>query len=345
MPGMPYHLEKGAWLSVVEDYLNGDALRALDALDELRSNTPIGAMNWIGTAALNGDPDYPDTVRRREHLEEDWLGYLPVDGQADRNPPGSFYDELTRLSGPEAIDNAWLHTGYAEHDTAPQRLQRLAGHLLADDHIGPYHWPNTGFWFQYFGDVEGIVRRTFIATIEAAFGIEHDAPRSTATRHLPIELYWKCPQRWFEGWITWRWDDQALNGQVTTLFCTPGSGKPLLENPMLGHDAVFDPTLLATGEQQQTPGPQPAPTGAQQAAKGMWVVSQEAHAQLPSLLGSEPSELGAWTVPAFGPTYVGVGDVVCVCPSEADGGVRPFGREWTPTSEPPAPAPTTGVEQ
>lgn len=344
MPGMPYHLEKGAWLSVVEDYLNGDAQRPLDALEQLRSNTPIAQMDWITTVSLDGDPDYPDTARRREHLEEDWLGYLPVAGQVEREAPGSFFDELTRLAGKTAVDTAWLEVGYADNDTPAQRLQRLAGNLLADDHIGPYHWPNTGFWFQYFGDVEGIVRRTLIATIETAFGIEHGADTSTATRRLPIEMYWKCPQRWFEGWITWRWDDQALNGQVTTFFCTPGSGKPLLENPLLGHGADPDPTLTATGDRQNTPGVQPPPAGAQQAAKGMWVVCQEAHAQLPSLLGSEPSEFGAWTVPAFGPTYVGIGDVLCVSPSEADGGVRPFGRAWSPT-EATAPSPTTPSEE
>ena len=38
MPGMPYHLEKGPWLSILEDYLNADAYRLIEALRHFRNS-------------------------------------------------------------------------------------------------------------------------------------------------------------------------------------------------------------------------------------------------------------------------------------------------------------------
>ena len=46
MPGsMPYSLEKGPYLSVIEDYVNGDRGRALETLARLRNGDDIAQLD------------------------------------------------------------------------------------------------------------------------------------------------------------------------------------------------------------------------------------------------------------------------------------------------------------
>jgi hypothetical protein len=206
---------------------------------------------------------------------------------------------------------------------------------------GLRNWPVTGFWVQYFGDVEEIVRQTLIRTIEVSLGLEHgeEVPATGPRRQLPIELFWKCPQRWFEGWVTWRWDESHGTGQVTSMFATPGSGKPVLQNPLDG-DGAIEPQTWTTAELLPAPiGPPPSagPRGWRGAPKGMWVITHRHHLEMPDLPDHFPSAKGDWAIPEFGPTYVGLCDVVCVEPSERDGGTKPFGRGYLP---PPGPTPT-----
>jgi hypothetical protein len=57
----------------------------------------------------------------------------------------------------------------------------------------------------------------------------------------------------------------------------------------------------------------------------MWVVSHNEHVQLPPLRADHPLPPGQWIIPEFGAAYLGTGPVVCIAPSEGDGGVDPFG--------------------
>ena len=39
--------------------------------------------------------------------------------------------------------------------------------------------PSIGFWINYWGDVEAIVRETFTRAVEVAFGLEHGQTMTT----------------------------------------------------------------------------------------------------------------------------------------------------------------------
>lgn len=325
MPGMPYHLEKGPWLSILEDYLNADPRRLVDALDqfrECRSGRSLADLDFLRSPSLEGDPDYPTLDDRRGHLQNDWFG--STDGR-----PSNFVEAtLRRIDGlPEEQASALREEGST--GTAGG-LTRFARSLTSLPDVRFDAWPSTGFWFQYHGDVEGIVRESLIRAMEVAIGIDHDAAApSVPDRVLPIELFWKCPQRWFEGWVTWRWDPAHRTGQVTLMLATPGSGKPVLENPELGRESFIPSTSRVDAPGDSPTGPGPADSAdALQAPKGMWVITHRQHAQLPSPPDDRAMDEGNWLIPSFGPTYVGAGPVICVQPDERDGGVRPFGRPY-----------------
>ena len=326
MPGMPYHLEKGPWLSILEDYLNADIQRRIDALAEMRATRDEGSLadlSFMRTPALEGDPDYPTFDDRRDHLQRDWFG------SADGSPPDFVRQAFAGLDDEPSADVVEAVTGAGIDGTA-QSLADFAARLTDDDRIALDAWPTTGFWFQYHGDVESIVRESLIRAIEVSLGLDHDEEVGrTAARELPIELFWKCPQRWFEGWLTWRWDPHHRTGQVTVMLATPGSGKPVLEAPEMGVDATRPDSSRVDGVGDAPTGPGPTSTADPlQSPKGMWVISHADHVQLSAPPDDRPSPSGSWVIPPFGPTYVGVGPVICVQPDERDGGVRPFGRPY-----------------
>ncbi len=340
MPGMPYHLEKGAWLSVLEDYLNGDPNRTAKALTLLRDpDLPVTDTGFLASPALDGDPEYNTDDKRQRHLQQDWFGW-PAGGSTWPTR-ATFAQEVLDLLPADAAAIAADAPG--ENATAEQMRAwtTAVAPLVGPDFDG---WPATGFWHQYFGDVEGIVRETLIRALEVSLGLDHgqEIPTDGPVRRLPIELFWKCPQCWFDGWVTWRFDRAAGTGQVTVLFTTPGSGKPILEQALDGAGAFVPRTSRtpATGPAPAGPAPSDPAANAEQAAKGMWVVTHTDNLQLPVLpsAGGRPS--GQWLIPPFGPAYVGVGPVVCVQPSEPDGGVAPLGRAYTDPPDDPAVVPT-----
>ncbi len=339
MPGMPYHLEKGAWLSVLEDYLNGDPSRTATVLALLRDqDLPVTDTGFLESPALDGDPEYRTADARQEHLQRDWFGW-PADGTAWPTRP-TFAEEVLALL-PDAARPALAATAPGVDATVPEMRAwtSAVAPLVGADFDG---WPATGFWHQYFGDVEGIVRETLIRALEVSLGLDHgqELPADGPVRRLPIELFWKCPQSWFEGWVTWRYDRSEGTGQVTVLFTTPGSGKPILEAALEGEGA-FEPrtsTTPKTGPGPAGPAPSDPTINADQAAKGMWVVTHRQNLQLPVLPSAGGLPSGQWLVPPFGPAYVGVGPVVCVQPSEPDGGAAALGRIYV---EPPT---STGAD-
>ncbi len=339
MPGMPYHLEKGGWLSVLEDYLNGAPGRSAQVLALLRNpSVPVSDTGFLQSPALDKDPDYETEPKRVGHLRSDWFGWTGT-GVLPARRQDPFLKQVKARVGAKAFATAAGKTSLTERDA--RKVHRVLDALAAET-TTLRNWPITGFWVQYFGDVEEIVRQTLVRTIEVSLGLEHGEkiPRSGPRRTLPIELFWKCPQRWFEGWVTWRWDESHGTGQVTTLLATPGSGKPVLQNPLDGKDA-FRPTTWTTDELVRAPIGPPPSVGARSwrgAPKGMWVVTHEHHLEMPDLPDHHPTTTGSWAIPEFGPTYVGLGDVVCVQPSEADGGTTPFGREYVPPRRSSAPS-------
>jgi hypothetical protein len=174
VPSMPYHLEKGPTLSVLEDYLDDDA-RLVAAINYMRPPPlgPGGAIAdmvspgavFLNSNNLNGGPN-PTLADRVRYINEEWLGMSEVGGN-------------------------WV----------PQGL------------FGPAH-PTTRAWSRWYGDADSILRETFIRAGEMALGIDHDRPtpalplpRGVRKR---IQILWKCAQPWFEGWVTWRPDSVTV---------------------------------------------------------------------------------------------------------------------------------------
>lgn len=69
----------------------------------------------------------------------------------------------------------------------------------------------TGYWLGFYGDVERIFCETVIRAVEVSLGIDHGQPVPVSgkgaprpPRRWPIELFWKCSNPWYEGWVTWR---------------------------------------------------------------------------------------------------------------------------------------------
>ncbi len=323
MPGMPYHLEKGPWLAVLEDYINGSHDRAVELLRYLRSGAPVADAAFFQSPALD-DADYAGAEMRVDHMRRDWFGET-------YDEPAPTFEAATEalLNSPPALP---LDPIVDENGSSRSSALRFA--LDAIDAGLDRPFPQTGFWHRFFGNVEEIVRITMLTALEVSFGIssEEEPPASGANR-LPVEIFWKCPQRWFEGWVTWRYDAKQGNGQVTVMLATPGIGKPILQDPIQEETDEVD----RSKPRASPPTTQPDPTHVSVAntAKGMWVISHKEHVLLPSIPVAKASGLGAWVTPAFGPAYVGVGPIVIVSPAERDGGVDPDGKKFIePTGTP-----------
>jgi hypothetical protein len=187
-----------------------------------------------------------------------------------------------------------------------------------DSEFDPVTRPSLGFWINYWGDVESIVRETFVRAIEQSLGLAHDevlARGASPRRHWPVSIFLKCPTPWFEGWVSWRKTGRTA-GSVEVHFLIPGVyGSQVLLDPKGGK---FAP-------------PQPIdPT----ANNGMWLVSHEKHTRVLAMVTSDPGSAGQWTFPVLGHLIKDAGEIITVCPSEPDGGVAPGGRAYQPEVTP-----------
>lgn len=174
--------------------------------------------------------------------------------------------------------------------------------------------PSTGYWQQWYGDAEGIVRTTLQRAVEVALGVDPDAPVDASVppaRHWPIDILIKCTQAWMEGWVSWR--AHGGTGHVTVIFAVPGNGHPLLTSPLA-------PPARSLPEYG-------CPPAACSGARGLWLIGHSrevAH----HVRSHGPSLVGDWVLPHFGQVFEGEGPIVTVAPSEADGGVLAAGRPY-----------------
>lgn len=251
MPGMPYHLEKGPVLSVLESFCNDDRARLVQALDDLENGVPLADLGPFDDPHLVGPKrpvPYQNGPQLRYHVYDHWLG---------RQQPGQ-----TNL-GP-----------------------------------GP-----TGHWDSYTGPVEAIMRTTLIRAAQVALGIPGGKPSpATATRHWPIDFWWKCPQPWFEGWVTWRRLGLGeRQGHVTVIFATPSDHGVVLRHP----------------QQEADVDPQSVPTFLT-AEQGSWLVSAVDHGQMTV---SRPAPGGRGDVQVAVVTTRDGTDVATFAPHRGSGGI------------------------
>jgi len=227
-----------------------------------------------------------------------------------------------------------------------------------DTDFDPLFHPETGFWQNYFGDVQELLRVTLIRTCEVALGLDHgaDIARGQSTpRCWPISFFLRCPTPWFEGWVTWHASttDPQGAGHVVTHIHTPPHGSPVMTSP-LSPPNRSGPKFPEYVEE---------PTACD-SQYGMWIVTYRHHVenmaivpyegdyiadQRPVYSAEEARQLqlemedrssgqltntntgtpvGLWLFPTLGPVWKGEGGIVTVQPCEADGGVLSAGRPY-----------------
>jgi hypothetical protein len=173
--GMPYYLEKGPMLTLMENYINGQGQTKRETLQVLRdAEADPGAIGWVAQVfpglCAEAEQKGPPGMSPHDHVLKHWFGYEPAgDG------------------------GAW-------------RLRTT---------------PTTGFWIDYKGDVNSIVRKTLRWALEISLGLMPDEDRPGRPDPDPIEFFWMCNTNWFEGWVMQRPTGHG-GRMVTVLFATPG---------------------------------------------------------------------------------------------------------------------------
>jgi hypothetical protein len=335
---MPYHLEKGPTIRLLEQHINGSAEDMRGMLDALRAS--VGTLDWVieGIPGLWDDPRFEHSplgsgAAVQENLIRNWLGF-------------------------ELVGGAWQ----------------------------PGNDLTTGYWVAYQGDVNEIVRSTLTWALEQSLGL---APGDTGPgRDDPweIEIFWKCPTPWFEGWVVtrpvdgradpaaepgateglrqqrldarrhrWRGHhhdhDHQAKGEgegdagcaeprrlVTVIFMTPSHlGANVAESP-IAHSA----TTLPPGVTHAIPSwqddyevlgdPHPDPAGFPDRPKvpaierpfSSWIVTHRDHMTVGEVdvttNTAAAADFADWGIPLLS-IYAGQGDIVIVSPSVAAGGV------------------------
>lgn len=245
----------------------------------------------------------------------------------------------------------------ANFDAFGPLAQRLNSNWFGFDAAGnpqaPFDAANperTGYWVDYHGNTERILRTALLRSLEVAMGLDHGASAGESDRTWPIEVFWTCPRGWFECWVTWRQHDPAQTdgGQVTLLICTPADTVNVVR------PRFVEPLNPENGEQHVNP---TSPDRRQ----GMWLVAHSDHrshlvqwidpsttppaaittrAVVDALnsIYSTDVKVGyddaiapdPWPIPSPSTLWEGIGDVVVVSPPEIDGGVRSTGRPYAP---------------
>ena len=288
--GMPYYLEKGPMLTLMETYINRHRPGKRETLRILReAEKQPRSIDWVAKVlpglcddeVLKKAP--AGTMTPHDHVLKHWFGYYPTG-------PGG----------------AWV----------------------------PRNAPTTGFWINYRGDVNSIVRRTLRWAVEISLGLMPGEERPGRPDPYPIEFFWMCNTNWFEGWVMQR--PTGHGGRlVTVLFATPShTGAVVATSPIATEAKVMPVGALHAvpslqDDYERIGGPPPSPPTRPRAVErpyATWVVTH-AHNQLPQRTlpnNTGPSPMGSGGV--LHAEYEGTDDPgtdgpVIVSPSFPAGGV------------------------
>lgn len=296
--GMPYQLEKGPVLRVVEQHLNGTRAEMRAVLDRLRASeeaertTPgLHDVSWVDAVpGLWDDPAFdrrpPDQPPPEDHIKRDWFGYRKVDGA---------------WVWQDTVDTGfWL--GYRGK---PDRIVRAAlrwAHELAlgvpPDGDGPgrdkpwqieLFWKCMSQWFETW-----VVHRPVGPTGLVSVFLLTPSHRGSNIAESPIA------------------------GSPTTLAA--GAGHPV--------PSTQDDYQILVGADPGDPKPL-HPVEAIERRYGTWVVTHRQHrtaevvpvANLTATNNVGPTDFRDWGIPQFC-RYEGKGDIVVVSPSMAAGGMK-----------------------
>jgi hypothetical protein len=291
MPIMPYAMEKGPYLSIVEDYLNGELDRAVKALEDLREGAAV-----VDLGPLDGQyPGIYTPAQLKQHVGEDWWGFRPVldpsSGEVVGWDPQEQFDASTNPT-----TGFWQHWYGDPEAVFRQTLQRALEVALGVEHVdgpggGPVH----------------------------------------PTRHWFISMFWNCPHPWYEGWVSWhRRSGSRRSGQVTMVVNTPAHIPPSTE-PGHHNGELFNSPLRPAGDPPDKIQPYEVEPTEATGDNGLWLVSQVYHQEWsPAPTSSAPSPPGTFRPPVLGRPVQSLGRVITVAIAERDGGVLPDGRPYVP---------------
>ncbi|HEX2782489.1 MAG TPA: hypothetical protein VHN36_02815 [Ilumatobacteraceae bacterium] len=300
---MPYHLEKGHYLLLLEATLNEGIEAVVD--DDTEVSFPGLARRYSMLEYMRGVVARPCSLSDGESEDDGVLMW-----------PEFMSDDDVGFPIFEIIAEDWF--GY--------RI-RNNGTFNTSPH------PNkpTGMWDGYQGNVERIVANVMVRCLEVSLGLDHDAPipEDAPPRSWPLYFFFKCQQPFFEGWVTWQCHsvNRRAAGQVTVIFATPGHNHPVSDHPIpidTNHDHRDDQvhTLRNDGEFLVDPVSSPAADVGGQPHQGVWVVTHRDHKKLNVFDTSVPSAYLEWgppLLPIIAPENFC--DVVTVQPAARSGGV------------------------
>lgn len=294
MPAMPYSMEKGPYLSVIEDFVNGDQTRAASALEGLRNGDPIADIGALDHP-IPGSPYTPADLKK--HINRDWFGLEPT------------------------LDASGSITGWQQQKAFDPAAHPSSGYWL--------HW--YGEPEQVFR--EALVRALEVSLGLLRPGAPGTTGKAKPTRHWPVDLFWSCPHPWYEAWVSWRAQPQAKTGQVTVILNSPAhqalaDSKGEHHSGELLNSPIRPPSTASSRAMRPYEVDPDEATGRQ----GLWVVSQTYHQSWTPTPGSYPTPPGEWRPPTLGAPIRSLGPVVTVAIAEIEGGVLPDGRPYVPAT-------------
>ena len=258
---MPYHLEKGHYLLLLEDTLN-EGIEAV--VDDDAAVTFPGLAPPLLDAGVHAR-SRGSTVRSGQRRGAEAGGLLMWPRVHDR----------CRRRVPDLSDH---RRGVVRLPDSPRRQLR---------HAAPNPNKPTGMWDGYQGNVERIIAnvpRPCARGLARARSRRSRCRPAAPPRSWPIYFFFKCQQPFFEGWVTWQCHsvNRRAAGQVTVIFATPGHNHPVSDHPVpidTNHDHIDDfvsDACATTASSSRNPVAAPAARPSRQAAPRR--VGRHAHA-------------------------------------------------------------------
>lgn len=290
MPIMPYAMEKGPYLSIVEDFLNDDRARALRALQDLRSGVPIVDLGPLDPP-IQGSPYSPADLKR--HVNRDWWGFEPVHARGTSTIV-SWGGQPQFDAVHEPTTGFWQHWYGQPEKVFRETLVRALEVSLGLPHQSAAararsvrHWHISLFW------------------------------------NCPHPWY----EGWV-GWK--RHDDTPRGGQVTVVINTPAHRPPPEEGEEHHNGELFNSPLRPPPIDPKKHQPYEIDPEIDRGDNGLWLVSQVYHQEYTPPVPTNVGAPNTWRPPTLGKPIRSLGEVLTVAIAEVDGGVLPAGRPFQP---------------
>lgn len=297
--GMPYHLEKGPLLRILESHLNGNRSAMQGLLQIVEDSVVNDSLDWILTGApeLWADPAFthgPQSGEKmRERLITEWFGYVKdgAGGWVKPNPAPSTTGYWIGYRGD-------VHEIVRAAVRWALEVSLAAGSTASSGRRAPAPWPIELFWKCPAPWFEAWVVSRRVAGIKRGL----------------VTLVLVTPSH-----------------KGATVSDTPIAHSPQATPPGATHPV---PSWQDDYEQLQTPHPDPVNfpgrprvVPAMSRNNATWVVTHEQHAVVGGGLRpfeqntAAPVEFANWRIPQLA-VYEGTGPIVVVAPSMAAGGVK-----------------------